>query len=109
MYLYIYIFIYRSEGFALTGYVVPGCREDGAWMLWGNSSVSSRSYSPSRKIGQHLKYMGSGTPPHPLRGGDDGDGDGAGDRRISPEHPSPILHAPRNNIPHKGNPSFGCI
>ena len=31
--------IYRSEGFALTGYVVPGCVEDGAWMLWGNSSV----------------------------------------------------------------------
>ena len=30
---------YRSEGFALTGYVVPGCVEDGAWMLWGNSSV----------------------------------------------------------------------
>ena len=33
------IFDHRSEGFALTGYVVPGCVEDGAWMLWGNSSV----------------------------------------------------------------------
>ena len=31
--------IYRSEGFALTGYVVPGCVEDGTWMLWENSSV----------------------------------------------------------------------
>ena len=30
----------RSEGFALTGYVVPGCVEDGAWMLWGNVSVA---------------------------------------------------------------------
>ena len=31
--------VYRSEEFALTGYVVPGCVEDGTWMLWGNSSV----------------------------------------------------------------------
>ena len=29
----------RSEGFALTGYDIPGCVEDGAWMLWENSSV----------------------------------------------------------------------
>ena len=29
----------RSEGFALTGYVVPGCVEDGTWILWENSSV----------------------------------------------------------------------
>ena len=29
-----------SEGFALTGYVVPGCVEDGTWMLWENSSVA---------------------------------------------------------------------
>ena len=36
---YIYIYIYRSEGFALTGYDIPGCVEDGAWMLWRNSSV----------------------------------------------------------------------
>ena len=28
-----------SEGFALTGYVDPGCVEDGAWMLWGSSSI----------------------------------------------------------------------
>ena len=39
MYKYIYIYIYGSEGFALTGCVVPGCVEDGAWMLWGNYSV----------------------------------------------------------------------
>ena len=29
----------RSEGFALTGYDIPGCVEDGAWMLRENSSV----------------------------------------------------------------------
>ena len=35
-----YIHIYRSEGFALTGYDIPGCVEDGAWMPWENSSVA---------------------------------------------------------------------
>ena len=47
MYIYIYTSIYvytihslyRSEVFALTGYDIPGCVEDGAWMLWENSSV----------------------------------------------------------------------
>ena len=32
---------YRSEGFALTGYVVPGCVEDGAWMLRGDYYVAA--------------------------------------------------------------------
>ena len=32
---------YRSEGIALTGYDIPGCIEDGAWMLWENSSVAA--------------------------------------------------------------------
>ena len=32
--------ISRGEGFALTGYDIPGCVEDGAWMLWQNSSVA---------------------------------------------------------------------
>ena len=31
----------RSEGFTLTGYDIPGCVEDGAWMLWENSSVAA--------------------------------------------------------------------
>ena len=30
----------RSEGFALTGYGVPGCLEDGTWVLCGNSSAA---------------------------------------------------------------------
>ena len=36
--------------------------------------------------------------------GDDGDGDGDDDDdgRILPEHPSPILHAPRDIISRKG-------
>ena len=29
----------RNEGFALTGYDIRWCMEDGAWMLWENSSV----------------------------------------------------------------------
>ena len=29
-----------SEGFALTGYDIPGCVEDGAWILLENSSVA---------------------------------------------------------------------
>ena len=29
----------RSEGFALAGYDIPGCMEDGVWMPWENSSV----------------------------------------------------------------------
>ena len=35
----------------------------------------------------------------------DGGGDGGGGR-IFPEHPSPILHAPRDNISRKDNPSL---
>ena len=31
----------KSEwGIVLTGYVVPGCVEDGTWMLWENSSAA---------------------------------------------------------------------
>ena len=37
--------------------------------------------------------------------GEDDDGGGGGGR-IFPEHPSPILHAPRDNISRKGNPSL---
>ena len=32
--------MYRSQGFALKGYVVSGCVEDGAWMLLESSSVA---------------------------------------------------------------------
>ena len=31
--------LYLSEGFAFMGYDIPGFVEDGAWMLWENSSV----------------------------------------------------------------------
>ena len=39
--MYMYIYIYRSEGFALTGYVVPGCVEAGAWMILENSFAAA--------------------------------------------------------------------
>ncbi len=39
------------------------------------------------------------------KAGEDDDGDGGGGR-IFPEHPSPILHAPRDNISRKDNPSL---
>ena len=43
----------------------------------------------------------------PLGEDDDGGGDGdGGGGRIFPEHPSPILHAPRDNISRKGNLSL---
>ena len=35
-----------------------------------------------------------------------GDGDGGGGGRIFPEHPGPILHAPRDNISRKDSPSL---
>ena len=38
-------------------------------------------------------------PPPPRVGDDDGDD---GDGRILPDHPSPILHAPRDNVSCKG-------
>ena len=40
--------------------------------------------------------------------GEDDDGGGGGGR-IFPEHPSPILHAPRDNISRKDNPSLRYI
>ena len=45
IYIYIYIYIFRSEGFTLTGYDIPGCVEDGAWMLWENSSVAAAVFA----------------------------------------------------------------
>ena len=41
-------------------------------------------------------------------GGGGGDGGDGGDGRIFPEHPSPILHAPRDIISRKGK-SFTLI
>ena len=41
----------------------------------------------------------------------DGDNEGGGDDddgRISPPHPRPIFHTPRDNISRNGNPSRGC-
>ena len=43
----------------------------------------------------------------PTSAEDDGDDGGGG--IIYPEHPSPILHAPRDNISRKDNPSLRYI
>ena len=38
-----------------------------------------------------------------------GEAEGGGGGIICPDHPSPILHAPRDNISRKGNPSLRCL
>ena len=48
----------RSEGFALTGYDIPGRMEDGAWMLWKNSSVAVVVAAVAAAVAvAHLKNM----------------------------------------------------
>ena len=51
----------RSEGFALTGYDIPGCVEDGAWMLWDNSSVVAAVVAavahPDFENGHFLRFI----------------------------------------------------
>ena len=49
-----------------------------------------------------LKLPHFPTPPPWVGDGGGGDGGGDGDGRIFPEHPSPILHAPRDIISRKG-------
>jgi hypothetical protein len=44
--------------------------------------------------------------PFENRFGDNDGGDDDGGRRIFPEHPSPILHTPTDNISRKDNPSL---
>ena len=132
------------------GYDIPGCVEDGAWMLWRHSSVVSVAVVLARffsdnfcNISTFLMYLfdlffifefilrqlflrqapavlgrrdGSIRALRKRRfrnktrevvifqiwvgdggdGGDDGDDGGDGDGRISLEHPSSILHAPRS-------------
>merc|ERR1711966_613812 len=52
---------YRSEGFALTGYDIPGCVEDGAWMPWENSSVAAVAAAavahPDFENGHFLRFI----------------------------------------------------
>ena len=105
------------------GYDIPGSVEDGAWMLWEISSVVAVAAvvaHPGLRGGEALrlwlfpkwnhkhapgdallcfdfrKSQSPGAPPPPRVGGG-GDDDG----RIFPEHPSPILHAPRDIISRK--------
>ena len=52
----------RSEGFALTGYDIPGCVEDGAWMLWENSSVAAVAH-PDLGNGQLSVFIATSALP----------------------------------------------
>ena len=52
----------RSEEFALTGYDIPGCVEDGAWMPWKNSSVVAAAVAaavahPDFENGHFLRFI----------------------------------------------------
>ena len=55
----------RSEGFALTGYDIPGCVEDEAWMLCESSSVAVAAvahpdFGKWAVIGFHYDFGASG-------------------------------------------------
>ena len=63
------MYIYRSEGFALTGYEIPGCMEDGAWMLWRNSSVVAAAVAAVAHLGlEKLFEFHYGIGPSGVRG-----------------------------------------
>ena len=46
----------QSEGFALTGYDIPGCVEDGAWMLWEFFSAAAVAH-PDLENGQFSSFI----------------------------------------------------
>ena len=74
------------------------------WALWARARTLMGPLGPlwarARALIMNQPYY------EPASGEDDGD-DGGG--RIFPEHPSPILHAPRDNISRKDNPSLRYI
>ena len=59
---------YRSEGFALTGYDIPGCMEDGAWMPWENSSVVAVAAAVAHPGLEKLLQFHYGIGPSGVRG-----------------------------------------
>ena len=60
--------IHRSEGFALTGYDIPGCVEDGAWMLWENSSAAVATAAVAHPGLEKLFEFHYGIGPSGVRG-----------------------------------------
>ena len=58
----------RSEGFALTGYDIPGCMEDGAWMLWENSSAVAVAAAVAHPGLEKLLEFHYGIGPSGVRG-----------------------------------------
>ena len=71
-------------------------------MLTDNKPIKTKIDNRMLTDNQRLRLSNSPSP-RPPRVGEDGDGVGDGDGgRISPEHPSPIFYAPRDNISRKG-------
>ena len=68
-----------------------------SWLF--DENVKKSNHAPRRAhdliSGGKAEFL---VPPQPRVGDDDDDGDG----RIFPEHPRPILHAPRDIISRKG-------
>ena len=58
----------RSEGFALTGYDIPGCVDDGAWMPWENSSVVAAAAAVTHPGLEKLFEFHYGSGPSGVRG-----------------------------------------
>merc|ERR1711966_405364 len=56
-----------SEGFALTGYDIPGCVDDGAWMPWENSSAVAVAAVAHPGLGKLVEFH-YGIGPSGVRG-----------------------------------------
>ena len=69
---------------------------------WRKIFSIGETYSALAKHTQHWREICSIGETYLEQPGEDDRGGG----RIFPEHPSPILHAPRDNILRKGNPSL---
>ena len=66
-----------------------------------DENVKKSNHAPRRAHDLISGEKPNSCPPPP-RVGDGDDDDGDDDGRISPEHPSPIFHAPRDIISRKG-------
>ena len=88
LYIYIYICFFLRQLFLSPAPAVLGRRDGSIRAL-----RKRRFRNKTREVAIFQIRVGDG---------DDGGGGGDGDGRISPEHPSPILHAPRDIISRKG-------
>ena len=72
-----------------------------SWLF--DENVKKSNHAP-RRAHDLISGKKPNSSPQPWVG--DGGGDDGGDGRIFPEHPSPILHAPRDIISRRANPSL---